>query len=249
VVKKIKINSSEHCNQESTCGCEECKELFCSDCFKQHLTSKKFKNHRKTKLSKNPKCVNHPTAASEVFCFEDKCCLCLNCASLDHKDHDVLEIEEAIQRIQKEISSFSPDEEIQTIEDSLKEINGNISKRNEKYQQDLKKIKEEFMKDLTSLEEPTLKLNATLNELKEKQKNFKSSNMLVLMKLMKEYYVPEEPTEMYAYGNNEGGQLGLGNTTYQRNPQLVSFFENEKVKIIACGRNHNIILTGNSIIL
>jgi hypothetical protein len=130
-----------------------------------------------------PKCLNHSTKASEIFCFEDNCCLCSVCALLKHKDHDILDINEATKRIQKEIMSFSTKEEIKIIEESIEKINKEISKRNEKFEKDLENLKEDHMKDLDVLGDSKLKLQENLNTLKEFESNLKSFNILTLLKM------------------------------------------------------------------
>jgi alpha-tubulin suppressor-like RCC1 family protein len=49
---------------------------------------------------------------------------------------------------------------------------------------------------------------------------------------------------VYSFGNNSYGQLGLGNTTNQTTPQLISTLKNEKIKNVVCGYYHSIIITG-----
>jgi DNA repair exonuclease SbcCD ATPase subunit len=198
-----------------------------------------------------PKCLNHSTKASEIFCFEDNCCLCSVCALLKHKDHDILDINEATKRIQKEIMSFSTKEEIKIIEESIEKINKEISKRNEKFEKDLENLKEDHMKDLDVLGDSKLKLQENLNTLEEFERKLKSSNILTLLKMKKDFnFVSQEISEflggkeIYSFGLNSKGQLGLGNTINQNIPQLISFFKNEKIKNIACGGSHAIIQTG-----
>jgi hypothetical protein len=247
VVNKIKLNL-DYCGKEATCGCEECQELFCFNCMEQHLSFIKFKTHTKTGLTnKVPKCFNHSTKASEFFCFDDNCCLCSVCIILKHKDHNILEIKEATHRLQKEMESFSSDEKIKKIEESIEKINLDISIRNEKYEEDLKILKENYMKDLDELGDSKLKLKENLSMLEELKVNLKSSNILVLLKVKNEFNFDFEEyfKKIYSFGYNNCGQLGLGNTTNQNTPQLISFLKNEKIKNVSCGGYHTIVTTGN----
>ena len=61
--------------------------------------------------------------------------------------------------------------------------------------------------------------------------NFKFSNCL-------------ENDEIYSFGWNDYGQLGIGNEINQSKPQLISFFKNTKINFISCGNNHSIVSTG-----
>jgi hypothetical protein len=181
---KIKI-TSEYCRNDATCGCEECKFLFCSKCMELHLSFENYKKHTKTGLSKTPKCTNHPNKPSVSFCFDDSCCLCSTCI-LKHESHDKIEINEATQKIQKELESFSPEKKIKFIEESIEKINVDMSKRNENYELDLKQLKEGYIMDMNSLDKSKLKLKEDMNVLKEFKKKSKSSNILHLLQLKNE---------------------------------------------------------------
>jgi hypothetical protein len=237
----------DYCDKVATCGCEECSELFCSSCMEQHLSFKKYKTHTKAALlTKAPKCLNHPTEPSKIFCFDDKCCLCLTCALLNHKDHDILDIKEATQKLQQEMESFSAEEKIKSIEESIEKINVDISKRDQKYEQDSKKLKEDYIMDLDTLDNSKLKLKENFNTLMNFKENKKSSNILLLLQLKDEFDIVSEEIikEIYSFGWNNCGQLGLGNTIDQTTPQLISALKNEKIKNVVCGYQHSIIITG-----
>jgi hypothetical protein len=242
----------DHCDKVAICGCEECSELFCSGCMEHHLSSKKFKTHTKTEIStKTPKCLNHPTEPSKFFCFEDKCCLCSTCALLNHKDHDILDIKEATQKLQQEMENFSAEEKIKSIEESIEKINVDISKRDQKYELDSKKLKEDYIMDLDTLDNSKLKLKENFNTLMNFKENKKSSNILLLLQLKDEFDIVSEEIikEIYSFGWNNCGQLGSGNTTDQTTPQLISTLKNKKIKNVVCGNHYSIIITGKLISL
>jgi alpha-tubulin suppressor-like RCC1 family protein len=148
------------------------------------------------------------------------------------------------------MGSFSTNEKIKIIE-SIEKVNVEISKRNQKYEKDLKKLKEDYIQDLNVFEDFKLKLKENLNMLKELKLNLKSSNILTLLKIKNEIKfdtVHEEYfKEIYSFGRNCEGELGLGNTTNQSIPKLISFLKNKKIKNVSCGRYHTIITTGNLI--
>jgi hypothetical protein len=238
----LNLTFEDHCDKEASCSCVECQESFCSDCIENHLSSKKYKSHTKTVLStKFPKCLNHPNKPSEIFCFDDNSCLCSSCAILDHKDHDISEIKEANQRIQ-----LSTEEKIKNTQESIKKINVDISEINEKYEQDSKKLKENYMRDLDTLKETKLKLNENLNTLEELKLNLKTSKDLSILKMKDEYDITrsEDYKEIYACGCNAYGQLGLGNTTKQSTPQLISPLKYERIKNVVCGFQYTMVTTG-----
>jgi Mg2+ and Co2+ transporter CorA len=145
------------------------------------------------------------------------------------------------------MESISFDEEIKNIEESIEEINENISKRNEKFEKELKELKNEYQKDLIVFDDSKFKMKETLNRLKEVKGNLKTSNILVLLNMKNELKIVtgEFFKEVYSFGQNNYGQLGLGKTTHQNTPQLISSLKNEKIKNVVCGYCHTIITTGN----
>src|SRR5580693_6434843 len=48
---------------------------------------------------------------------------------------------------------------------------------------------------------------------------------------------------LYSFGNNEYGQLGLGNNTPQNIPRKITQFYSDTIVSIACGGNHSFVLT------
>ena len=53
-----------------------------------------------------------------------------------------------------------------------------------------------------------------------------------------------ENDEIYSFGSNSDGQLGIGNEINQFTPQLISFFKNKKINFISCGNFHTFVSTG-----
>ena len=53
-----------------------------------------------------------------------------------------------------------------------------------------------------------------------------------------------EHDEIFSFGENDYGQLGIGEINNQHKPQLVSFFKQMKSKQICSGDYHSLILIG-----
>ena len=51
--------------------------------------------------------------------------------------------------------------------------------------------------------------------------------------------------QIYIWGWNKHGQLGLGHCIDQTKPQLVKSLENQRIKAVAAGGAHTVALTGN----
>ena len=53
-----------------------------------------------------------------------------------------------------------------------------------------------------------------------------------------------ENDDMYVWGFNSNGQLGLGDSIDRLKPTLNSFFKNKKIIKITCGSDHCLVLVG-----
>eukprot|EP00058_Branchiostoma_floridae_P005097 XP_002590585.1 hypothetical protein BRAFLDRAFT_123620 [Branchiostoma floridae] len=54
-----------------------------------------------------------------------------------------------------------------------------------------------------------------------------------------------ENGRLYTFGSNDWGQLGLGHTKTASKPSCVKSLKHEKAKLVACGRSHTLIATGD----
>jgi alpha-tubulin suppressor-like RCC1 family protein len=193
-----------------------------------------------------PKCFNYPNKISEFFCFEENICLCFDCAFFQHKEHDCVKIKEAIKRIQKELGFFKVNEEIQIIQQSLRKLNQDISKRNKQYEDDLKKLKEIYSTEMNQFEESNFKMKEKLKEMVELKENLKSEDIQILLKIKNVIgAIPEEYEEIYSFGCDKYGQLGLGYNENESTPQRITSFwnSNEKIVNVSCGGEHTIVVT------
>ena len=53
-----------------------------------------------------------------------------------------------------------------------------------------------------------------------------------------------ENDDLFVWGDNECGQLGLNDKTNRKNPESLKFFSKMKIKQIIAGRFHSIALLG-----
>ncbi|XP_036126831.1 X-linked retinitis pigmentosa GTPase regulator isoform X5 [Molossus molossus] len=54
-------------------------------------------------------------------------------------------------------------------------------------------------------------------------------------------------SKLYMFGSNNWGQLGLGSKSAVCKPTCVKALKSEKVKLVACGRNHTLVATGGKV--
>ena len=64
--------------------------------------------------------------------------------------------------------------------------------------------------------------------------------MLLNFSQLKVYFLPLLPVQVYAWGDNEHGQQGNGNTISNRKPQQVLSLKDHRITRIACGSSHSI---------
>uniref|UniRef100_A0A7N9DAD0 HECT and RLD domain containing E3 ubiquitin protein ligase 5 n=1 Tax=Macaca fascicularis TaxID=9541 RepID=A0A7N9DAD0_MACFA len=53
---------------------------------------------------------------------------------------------------------------------------------------------------------------------------------------------------IYSWGKNEFGQLGLGHTESKDSPSLIEALDNQKVEVLACGGSHSALLTQDGLL-
>ena len=56
-----------------------------------------------------------------------------------------------------------------------------------------------------------------------------------------------ENGELFSWGLNYYGQLGLGDNTRRKTPSKISPFTNQSIRSISCGDCHSVVLTGKII--
>lgn len=54
---------------------------------------------------------------------------------------------------------------------------------------------------------------------------------------------------VYAFGDNSKSQLGIGDTEFYDEPQLITTLESENIIKVACGKYHSAALSGKSILI
>ncbi|XP_013870309.1 tripartite motif-containing protein 16 [Austrofundulus limnaeus] len=94
---------------ESPCralkSCLTCLVSYCEAHLRPHLENPKFQNHRLLDPLRDIErrtCETHKWPL-EVFCCSDVTCVCRDCVTEDHRDHDTVPVQEARTWIEKEL--------------------------------------------------------------------------------------------------------------------------------------------------
>jgi hypothetical protein len=178
-------------------GCEECKKKYCENCFKALHVPKKLQNHISTPILKlkTQFCSNHPKEYAGYFCFQDQSFICSSCTISKHKDHQPVELKDAINTILLEIQSFDVSHHLKSLKLSIQNVDETISKEETFYENEKMKL-EKLMKEMKlNSEEKLENLKMTKKQLQDSQflfenfqKNLDSENTLRgLLKLKQDF--------------------------------------------------------------
>lgn len=97
------VETCSLCRDESSeqWMCQQCREIFCTDCTVAHLKSKTSKNH--IIVSANPKldytiCNIHPPKVLDRYCKTCERFLCPECITTAHKNHKFIKISDIVKQ-------------------------------------------------------------------------------------------------------------------------------------------------------
>jgi len=189
------------------------------------------------------KCQKH-SKISEVFCLDDEEIVCTDCILKEHKSHNIVKMEEAI-----EFYKINLKKKKKEIEKSLFEVKKEQTKVNEEFKKlkkeykiksiEFEQKKEKFESDLKKIIE--LELNQNLKELIEfKDKIGGAGGDWKLNVSEKKLF-----DKIYGFGLNINGQLGIEKGDKIETPTMISFFKDTKIQTLSSGASHTIVLTGN----
>ncbi|KAL6490943.1 hypothetical protein MHYP_G00012880 [Metynnis hypsauchen] len=91
--------------QEALKSCLDCAKTFCKFHLEPHNNTPKLKKHKLINPVKNPEdyiCQKHRRPL-ELFCRDDKTCVCVVCTAKDHKKHNTVPVEEAIGEMKSQL--------------------------------------------------------------------------------------------------------------------------------------------------
>ncbi|XP_062863108.1 E3 ubiquitin-protein ligase TRIM21-like [Trichomycterus rosablanca] len=148
--------------QKALKSCLDCGVTFCESHLELHINVPKYKKHKLINPVKNLedyRCQKHEKPL-EWFCRDDQICVCQWCFEADHKNHNIIPIEE-------EINHKKVQQMIQDRLKKIKEINHSVelSKKN------TEKEKSDSIKTFTDLIHSIEKSQTeTLKMMEEKQK-------------------------------------------------------------------------------
>ncbi|XP_017574533.2 E3 ubiquitin-protein ligase TRIM39-like [Pygocentrus nattereri] len=91
--------------QNALKSCLDCVMTFCKFHLEPHNNTPKLKKHKLINPVKNPEdyiCQKHRRPL-ELFCRDDKTCVCMDCTVKDHKKHKTVPVEEAVGEMKSQL--------------------------------------------------------------------------------------------------------------------------------------------------
>uniref|UniRef100_A0A8C6WUR8 E3 ubiquitin-protein ligase TRIM39-like n=1 Tax=Neogobius melanostomus TaxID=47308 RepID=A0A8C6WUR8_9GOBI len=146
-------------------SCLACLASYCQSHLEPHLTIPRLQRHQLIKPVENLEdrlCAEH-NKTLELFCRDDSEFICLQCISLDHKEHDAVPLKEEGEVEQANVKKMIKEREIQ-IEEIQKSVD--ISRKNA--EREIEKGIEAFNKLINCVQES---LNYLKQDIEEKQKD------------------------------------------------------------------------------
>ncbi|KAI4890825.1 hypothetical protein NFI96_009097, partial [Prochilodus magdalenae] len=121
--KKVLCDSCSEEKQEAVKSCLDCGVSYCDAHLMPHKTTPKFMKHKLMEPVENLEdyiCQKHERPL-ELFCRDDRICVCQFCTETDHKTHRTVPIEEEI-RVKKIQLGTTQAQVKQMIQERLKKI-------------------------------------------------------------------------------------------------------------------------------
>ncbi|XP_062863926.1 E3 ubiquitin-protein ligase TRIM68-like [Trichomycterus rosablanca] len=137
--------------QKALKSCLDCGVTFCESHLELHINVPKYKKHKLINPVKNLekyRCQKHEKPL-ERFCRDDQICVCQWCIEADHKNHNIIPIEEEINHKKTQLGQTQTEVQ-QMIQDRLKKIK-EINHSVELSKKNTEKEKSDSIKTFTDL--------------------------------------------------------------------------------------------------
>lgn len=159
-----------HITTSSTHWCQECEEALCSECSEHHSLSKASRAHKTIPISQYKSLPTFITDIQQFFCiyhkekYQQYCVdhespICYKCIKQHGQCDEVVPIEEVV-------SSFKTSELFQDIEQSLKDMLGNIKSIREDRETNVNSINIQKKQITLQIDNIQTQLNQHLDKLK-----------------------------------------------------------------------------------
>ena len=161
--------------------CHNCGSYLCQTCTDQHKRMRPLRNHKLSTLDEVQKkkcdltvkkeqfCKKHPEEQQKLYCKDSKCQtpFCATCISEDHPNHEIVDLEKAVEEVVAEIQGASNElgsrkEDFVRKHDDIQTIQKMISAQ---YNQKVKDMKESQQKLVDLIQSQFDKMHAHMNNL------------------------------------------------------------------------------------
>jgi hypothetical protein len=268
-IEEKEINCCKHfqnftkvvCDNLATCFCEECSKSMCDKCFEFNHKIRKHLKKSLTEIKIKSNCLKHPNKNNEFYCMIEKIQCCSLCAVYEHKNHDLVLLDDFISLSKQKIERFDSEIFSNKFMNEFEEINQNIQKERQEYKERIEMEKQEYMERIQKLSSEHKTKLKQLNERKSlRNDNFQVYQLIrscykqendidqlgIWVKYLEEIF-SENKNEMsfFGCGYNSLGMLGTGDFEEKQTFIEIPFFQNKNIKFMSCGAYFNCVYSGN----
>ncbi|KAL7880568.1 hypothetical protein SRHO_G00028220 [Serrasalmus rhombeus] len=157
--------------QNALKSCLDCVMTFCKFHLEPHNNTPKLKKHKLINPVKNPEdyiCQKHRRPL-ELFCRDDKTCVCMDCTVKDHKKHKTVPVEEAVGEMKSQLEKTQTEMQhmMQYRMKKIKDFKDSAELRKRNTEKEIADSIEVFTALMRSIERSQAEL---VNTMEEKQK-------------------------------------------------------------------------------
>ncbi|XP_036417230.1 zinc finger protein RFP-like [Colossoma macropomum] len=157
--------------QKALKSCLDCVMTFCISHLEPHNNTPKLKKHKLINPVKNPEdyiCQKHRRPL-ELFCRDDKTCVCMVCTVTDHKKHNTVPVEEGIGEMKSQLEKTRTEMQhmMQYRLKKIKDFKGSVELRKRNTEKEIADSVEVFTALMRSIERSQAEL---VKAMEEKQK-------------------------------------------------------------------------------
>lgn len=98
-------------HREATSKCLDCNKLLCKPCVDMHKETRVTSNHSlfDVEIEKDIECKEHQDEVVRFYCEPCQACICVLCTFNEHKDHEISQFSDAVNKYKETIQALLGD--------------------------------------------------------------------------------------------------------------------------------------------
>ncbi|GFR62588.1 E3 ubiquitin-protein ligase TRIM56-like isoform X1, partial [Elysia marginata] len=98
-------------HREASSKCLDCNKLLCKTCVDMHKETRVTSNHSlfDVEIEKDIYCKEHEDEVVRFYCEPCQTCICVLCTFTEHKDHEISQFNDAVNKYKKTIQNLLGD--------------------------------------------------------------------------------------------------------------------------------------------